>query len=63
MCFILSCIAGGVSCPVPFLTSFYLTAFLIWVLLFLGGAMVPSLTGMMLCSVEPEYRAFANSNS
>lgn len=35
----------------------------IWVLLFLGGAMVPGLTGVMLNSVAIQYRTFANSNA
>ncbi|EGR31685.1 major facilitator superfamily protein, putative [Ichthyophthirius multifiliis] len=59
----LACISSLVACPVPFFDSFYLAASSIWCLLFFGGAMVPGLTGMMLSSVEAEFRGFANSNS
>ena len=36
---------------------------MIWILLFFGGSIVPPLTGIMLNSIKPELRSFANSNA
>ncbi|KAL4453133.1 hypothetical protein ABPG74_015364 [Tetrahymena malaccensis] len=63
MCIIFAVISAGVACPMPFIDAFYASASLVWLLLFFGGAMVPALTGMMLSAIQPELRAFANSNS
>jgi len=49
------------SClPIPFL-AFDVYAVLIWLLLFFGGALLPSVTGIMLNSVEEDKRTAANS--
>lgn len=48
---------------VPFLNDLSTVVAGLWIVLFFGGAMVPGLTGVMLTSVNPEYRTFANSNA
>ena len=49
--------------PIPFFADFLHFGLFIWVLLFLGASMMPSLTGLMLNSVESHLRGSANSFS
>lgn len=61
-----SCIFAGsvcvvVACAVPFTDDFRALIFLIWMLLFAGGYILPCMTGIMLNQVEPHLRASANS--
>jgi hypothetical protein len=60
--FIFSSIGIGCAVIIPFLDGFYPISFLLWVLLFFGGAMMPGLTGIMMVSIPPYLRAFGNSN-
>jgi sugar phosphate permease len=50
-----------VALPVPFTSNFTVFAFLIWFLLFFGGAILPPVTGIMLNSVPEQKRTSANS--
>lgn len=54
-----------VSFPIAFLDLAPLICALLWFLLFAGGFILPALTGIMLNTVEPEYRtqaaAFSNT--
>ena len=50
-----------VAIPMPFLNSFILFSVLLWFLLFLGGSVLPCLTGIMLNCVEQDQRTTANS--
>lgn len=67
-CSIMGCIS---AIPVPFVDDFWLISGCIWNLLFFGGAMVPGLTGnnieydlgIMITSIKPGLRSFANSNT
>ena len=54
-------ICVGVTIPIPIVNSFKVFGILLWALLFLGGAMLPSLTGIMLNSVKDYQRGSANS--
>jgi len=51
----LQCIVGILAAlsgiPIPFLNSFYQVGFLFWLLLFMGGFILPQVTGMMIDSV------------
>jgi len=50
-----------VSVPVPFLSTKYPVYALIWLLLFFGAFLLPTITGMMLNSVPVKVRASANA--
>ena len=55
-------VAGiGAAVVIPFVSTFFISAILLWIVLFFGGAMVPGLTGMIMSSVQPEMRSFGNS--
>ena len=47
--------------PIPIVNSFQSFGILVWGLLFFGGSLLPSLTGIMLNSVPEHQRASANS--
>jgi len=47
--------------PIPFLPSFPYVAVFFWLLLFFGGSILPSLTGIMISSVGDYQKAQANS--
>lgn len=47
--------------PIPFVDSFTLFGILIWLLLFLGAAILPSQYGLMVASVPRELRTAGNS--
>lgn len=47
--------------PLPFLDNFVVFCFLMWLLLFFGGAILPSMTGIMLSTVSVEQKTTANS--
>jgi hypothetical protein len=51
----------GAAVIIPFVSTFYVSSILLWIVLFFGGAMVPGLTGMIMSSVQPEMRSFGNS--
>ena len=53
--------AIGFALPIPFMDNFYLVCLMIWCLLFVGGFVLPPITGMMINSVEEKYRTSANS--
>jgi len=48
ICLKLGYVAAIISCPVPFVSSLSVFVFLLWLLLFFGGAIVPGLTGKYL---------------
>lgn len=47
--------------PVPFVNSFYMVAILLWGLLFFGGFVLPTITGIMINTVQPNQKSSANS--
>ena len=53
----------SVACamPVAFLTSFWFSVILMWTLLFTGGLMAASMTGIMINCVEHSMKTTANS--
>ena len=53
----------AVSCalPIPFMDSFLWAGTFIWLLLFFGGSILPSLTGIMISSVGEFEKSQANS--
>lgn len=60
--FVFASIGIGSAVIIPFMENFYVLCVLLWIVLFFGGAMMPGLTGIMMCSVAPYLRAFGNSN-
>ena len=54
-------LAVCVALPIPFLKTFAIVGSLFWLLLFLGGFLLPSLTGIMISSVDDNQKAQANS--
>lgn len=59
--FIFASIGIGSAVIIPFVDNFYFICILLWLVLYFGGAMMPGLTGIMMCSVSPYLRAFGNS--
>ena len=59
------CFAGFLSClfgiPIPFIDSFIIVALLTWLLLFIGGLMMPALAGMIINSAPRGLKEFSNS--
>lgn len=53
--------AGVVAFPLALLNNFWLFCIDLWIYLFIGGVLVPLLTGTYLASVEIEYRTTASS--
>lgn len=49
--------------PIPFVRSFWPFIILMWGLLFFGAGVMPTMTGVMISSVEPKHRYRANSLS
>lgn len=58
---ILGVLCAVIAIPIPFLRSFPLFIGFTWLFLFLGGAMMPSMTGVMISSVYKGWRPLANS--
>lgn len=54
-------LAGFVSLPAPFIESKHGVYFMMWLLLYFGAFMLPTMTGIMLNSVTEERRTTANS--
>lgn len=54
----LSCIVG---IPIPFMSSFLMVTGMLWLLLFLGGFMMPALSGMILHSAPKGLKALSAS--
>jgi hypothetical protein len=48
---------------IPFSSNFYLTAALIFFVLFFGAALFPALTGISISSVNPDLKHFCQSSS
>lgn len=51
----------GVCVPMPFVNSFMWFGILEWSLLFLGGFILPTMTGLMLNAVSQDEKGPANS--
>ena len=58
---ILQFLAIIIGAPIPFITSFVFLLILLWLLLFLGGFMMPALTGMIISSVPTNLKETASS--
>ena len=61
-----SCVLSALMCAlisvlVPFCNTTKSVCFLLWVMLFLGGYMLPLVTGIMLGQVDQDHKAKANS--
>jgi hypothetical protein len=54
-------LSGVISIPIPFIDNFYLLAVNLWFYLYLGGILVPLMTGVYLANVEVEYRTKSSS--
>jgi len=57
----LSILSGIIAAPIPFLDNFYLIAINLWFYLYIGGLLVPLMTGIYLANVEVEYRTQSSS--
>ena len=53
------CVASAVY--IPWVSNFWLYVVLLWFLLFFGGYMMPSLSGIMLETIETNFKATGNS--
>lgn len=57
----LAILCGAIAFPLPFLDNFYLICVDLWFYLYIGGMLVPLITGIYLANVEEEYRTTASS--
>ena len=53
------CVASAV--PIPFINDFWAFTAFLWFLLFFGGFNMPSLSGMMLETIDPKFKATGNA--
>lgn len=60
-CYKLSIMAAVCGIPLPFINNYIIFVFLMWMLLFLGGSVMPGLTGIMLNAAPIAYKEVANS--
>ena len=58
---LLGIVAGVVAFPLALLDNFWLFCIDLWLYLFVGGMLVPLLTGTYLANVEEEYRTTASA--
>lgn len=61
LCLVTGILAMVVSLPIPFSNNYKVSIGLMWLLLFFGAFILPTLTGVMLSKVRPEDRPVANS--
>ena len=61
LCCILGAFAAINAIPIPFLTNKISVYLLLWLVFFFGASILPTMTGIMLNSVEVERRTTANS--
>jgi MFS family permease len=50
-----------VGIPIPFVDNYFVVTLMLWVLLFLGGFMMPSLTGMIISAAPRNQKSMATS--
>jgi len=60
-CLIIGSLALVFAAPIPFSDIKWLTYCCVWLLLFVGASILPTLTGIMLNAVEESRRTTANS--
>lgn len=53
------CVAS--AAPIAFVNSFPVFVCLLWFLLFLGGSLLPGMTGIMLSTIDKQFKTAANS--
>ena len=61
LCCVLGSFAAINAIPIPFLTNKISVYLLLWLVFFFGASILPTMTGIMLNSVEVERRTTANS--
>lgn len=49
------------AAPIPFLKTFWIFVLCLWFLLFFGGFNMPCLSGIMLESIDPKFKATGNA--
>lgn len=60
-CLVGSLLASAICLPVPFLNNFLYVSLLLWLLFFVGGGLLPTLTGMMLSAIPRHLRSIGSS--
>lgn len=58
-CMAVLCVASAI--PIPFIDDFPIFVVLLWFLLFFGGYMMPTLSGIMLETIDSNFKATGNS--
>jgi hypothetical protein len=61
MCVVVAVVGVLIAVPIPLTESKNLAYLLTWCLLFSGAFLVPTLTGIMLNSIQQSYKTTANS--
>ena len=60
-CFICSILASLLAFPIPYINRFEVVSVLLWLEFFVGGAILPTLTGLMISSIQKNMRNIGNS--
>lgn len=60
-CLACSLIGCVISLPVPYFDNFLYVSLFLWLIFFIGGALLPTLTGMMLSSIPKHLRNIGSS--
>lgn len=60
-CIVFALMASVFAIPIPFFHSFWFVSTCLWLVFFFGGAILPTLTGMMLTSIPQRFRSIGSS--
>lgn len=60
-CLVFAGLASMFAIPIPLSENFYIVSLCLWLLFFFGGAILPTLTGMMLTAIPQKQRSIGSS--
>lgn len=60
-CTVLAGLGALLGLPIPYLDDFFWIVLLLWLVFFVGGALLPTLTGVMISSIPSELRSLGCS--
>ena len=60
-CIVFALLASIFAIPIPIFHNFWIVSCGLWLLFFFGGAILPTLTGLMLTSIPQKFRSIGSS--